>query len=100
MTLIGKRQPGGAAGLTWDKPGQVVDVPGDIAWELLCIPDGDFYEPSPDDIDLAGGDPPRRRPGRPRKHSFPDDDRVEVTEPYDGGGNLEPGFQIAGEVLE
>lgn len=45
MTKIVKDSPGGAPGYEWKKAGDVVDVPEDLAAELLAIPDGGFSEP-------------------------------------------------------
>lgn len=45
MTLLRKDQPGTApGGFKWDGPDDVVDVPRDLAAELLTSPDGGFHE--------------------------------------------------------
>lgn len=49
MALIAKSQPGSApGGLVWSHPGDVVDVPAELAWELLRMPAGGFTEVLPD----------------------------------------------------
>jgi hypothetical protein len=44
-----RKESGGATilGYTWESPGAVVEVPNEIAWKLLAIPDADFTEVDP-----------------------------------------------------
>jgi len=58
--------------LTWHQPGDVVEVPDDLALELLAIPDAGFSEVHAPDVPAADSDveadaaPPARTP-RTRK---------------------------------
>lgn len=41
-----------SGGLTWDKPGAVVEVPDELALELLAIPGAGFAEVTAPEIEL------------------------------------------------
>lgn len=71
--FLRKDQAGSAPGHTWEKPGDVVEVDDELAYQLLAIPYGGFSEseppepesdpePDPDGED----DAPKRKGGRPR----------------------------------
>lgn len=77
--FLRKDQAGSAPGHTWEKPGDVVEVDDELAYQLLAIPYGGFSEaeppapepdpdpesdpePEPDDEDET----PKRKGGRPR----------------------------------
>jgi len=54
MTQLRKDQPGSApGGYTWEGPDDVVDVPPDLAHELLRQPDGGFHEVFDTDTDAG-----------------------------------------------
>jgi hypothetical protein len=45
--FVRKAESGSAPGFTWHHPGDVHEVPDDLAWELLGIPGGGFSEAGP-----------------------------------------------------
>ncbi len=59
--LLAKEQGGTTvAGHTWENDGDAVDVPYDLAMELLAIKGGGFYVPAPDGEPSKAKTPPAR----------------------------------------
>lgn len=90
MLHVSKAQAGSSSlGFTWDTDGAVIEVPDEVAAELVAIPDGGFAivsapeaeaevapadpqaltEPAPDDnqITEAPTRPARGRPAKPKE---------------------------------
>jgi hypothetical protein len=61
-----------SGGLTWDQPGAVVEVPDDLALELLAIPGAGFAEVAAPD---AGQGPDKA------EEPTPDTEQADVAEP-------------------
>lgn len=66
MLLIKAQGGGTVAGYTWENDGDAVDVPYELAVELLAIPGADFSVPDDEEVPDALADAPkgRRKPGR------------------------------------
>lgn len=66
--LVRKDKAGSAPGYTWDKDGQVLEVPDALGADLVAIPGGGFTEIAPGNADEPVVEaPPAPKPRRPRK---------------------------------
>jgi len=78
-----KAQAGSVPGHQWTYDGEVIEVDDDLAQDLLAIPTGGFSEAEPPKAEPVdpepeeepetpqelpeGEEPPKRKPGRPKK---------------------------------
>lgn len=83
MLLIKARGGCTVAGYTWEEDGDAVEVPDDLAMELLGIRGADYSVPDDADLPAELGDAPRtkRKPGRKAVTEPAPEPAAAVTEP-------------------